>query len=90
MMRVDGWRIAVTEEDAVAGKRRTPLASSASRVLSVTYVSRENYLLASSVRSSSAELSRIFDGRTFKLNSGFALHRDIPAQRNRSVACVCI
>jgi len=45
LMRVDGRRIAVTEEDAVAGKRRTPLALAASRVLSVTYVSRETTCL---------------------------------------------
>jgi hypothetical protein len=50
-----------------------------------------NYLLASSVRlSSSVELSRIIDGCTLNLTFGFALHRDIPAQRNRPVACVCI
>ena len=49
-----------------------------------------NYLLASLVRSSFAELGRVLVAWTPKPKPGFPMRRNIPAQRNHAVACECI
>ena len=49
-----------------------------------------NYLLASLVRSSFAEVGRVSVASTPNPKLGLAMRRDIPAQRNRPVACECI
>ena len=49
-----------------------------------------NYLLASLVRSSFAELGRVLVAWTPNPPSGFPMRRNIPAQRNHAVACECI
>jgi hypothetical protein len=46
-----------------------------------------NYLLASLVRSSFAELGRVLVAWTPNPKSGFPMRRNIPAQRNHAVAC---
>ena len=49
-----------------------------------------NYLLASLVRSSFAELGRVLVAWTPNPKPGFPMRRNIPAQRNHAVACECI
>ena len=48
-----------------------------------------NYLLASLVRSSFAELGRVLVAWTPNPNPGLPMRTDIPAQRNHEVACEC-
>ena len=48
-----------------------------------------NYLLASLVRSSLAEVGRVLVACTPNPKLGLAIRRDIPAQRNHAVACEC-
>ena len=54
------------------------------------YVQILNYLLASLVRSSLAEVGRVLVASTPNPKPGFAIRRNIPAQRNQAVACECI
>ena len=49
-----------------------------------------NYLLASLVRYSLAEVGRGLVASTPSPKPGLAIRRDIPAQRNQAVACECI
>jgi hypothetical protein len=49
-----------------------------------------NYLLASLVLSSFAELGRVLVAWTPNPKPGFPKRRNIPAQRNHAVACECI
>ena len=49
-----------------------------------------NYLLASLVRSSFAELGRVLVAWTPNPNPGLPMSTDIPTQRNHAVACECI
>ncbi|MGB8165896.1 MAG: hypothetical protein WCF18_00195 [Chthoniobacteraceae bacterium] len=48
-----------------------------------------NYLLASLVRSSFAELGRVLVAWTPNPNPGLPMRADIPAQRNHEVVCEC-
>ena len=54
---------------------------------SVIYSEIVNYLLASLVRSSFAELGRVLVAWTPNPKWGFPMRRNIPAQRNHAVAC---
>ena len=54
---------------------------------SVIYDQIVNYLLASLVRSSFAELGRGLVAWTANPKPGFPMRRNIPAQRNHEVAC---
>jgi hypothetical protein len=49
-----------------------------------------NYLLASLVLSSFAEVGRVLVASTPNPKPGLAIRRNIPAQRNQAVACKCI
>jgi hypothetical protein len=49
-----------------------------------------NYLLASLIMSSFAELGRVLVAWTPNPKPGFPMRRNIPAQRNHAVACKCI
>ena len=82
--RLENWRI--------TRKRRTLFALQASRVLenSMIYGQIVNYLLASLVRSSFAELGRVLVAWTLNPKPGLPMRRNIPAQRNHAVACECI
>src|SRR3954452_7261452 len=72
------------------GKRRTLLAFEASRVLENSMICEIlNYLLASLVSASFAELGRVLVAWTPKLKPGFPMSTDISAQRNHEGACEC-
>ena len=79
------------ETGEITRKRRTLLAFEASRVLENSMICEIlNYLLASLVRSSFAELGRVLVAWTPNPKPGFPMRRNIPAQRNHAVACECI
>ena len=87
---IRGHRAAVGKV-GITRKRRTLLAFQASRVLENSMICEIlNYLLASLVRSSCAELGRVLVAWTPNPKPGFPMRRNIPAQRNHAVACECI